>query len=50
METPREQQDGAKAPYVRPQLKRFGAAADLTAFTLMGGRRDGDMGGTKRTL
>lgn len=50
METTREQLNGAKAPYVRPQLKRFGAATELTAFTLKMGNRDGDMGGTKRTV
>ncbi|MFN0098811.1 MAG: hypothetical protein ACKVS7_09070 [Gemmatimonadaceae bacterium] len=50
METPKEQPGEMKAPYVRPQLKRFGAAAELTAFTLKKGNRDGDMGGTKRTF
>lgn len=49
MSSPRPEQHACRAPYVRPQLKRFGAAAELTAFTLKSGRRDGDMGGTKRT-
>ena len=50
MSTPRPEQEGGRAPYQRPQLKRFGAASELTAFTLKSGRRDGDMGGTKRTV
>ena len=49
MSTPRPKQDGGRAPYRRPQLKRFGAATELTALTLKIGRKDVDMGGTKRT-
>lgn len=50
MTTPTLKDDRTRAPYQAPQLKRFGAAAELTAFTLMSGRMDGDMGGTKRTV
>ena len=49
MSTSTRKQGANRAPYQRPQLKRLGAAAELTAFTLMSGRKDGDMGGTKRT-